>query len=183
MREHGLSTEAIDLTRRRVLVVAPESELRTEVEKILATESRLTVSTVGFGSDALILCTREVPHVLLLMGDLPDLQCSQVIKSLRRREEYAGIKMLCLARSGERGGCEGCEADAFLDGTSLEPASFMETIYRLCGLRRGGPEEEHPVEHRRRRPRYLVNLPARIGVVPKRGSSQVSLGSRHGSQR
>jgi hypothetical protein len=118
----------------------------------------------SFGSDTLILCSRESPHLLILSDDLPDISCADVINSLRRRAEYKGLRILCCARSASREDCLQWGADHFLSVEGMEPRNIQREVYRLLGIAKEEPTEETGVEHKRRWPRIPVKIPARIGL-------------------
>ncbi len=69
------------------------------IQKALATDQRLRVEAVNFGSDVLLQQAKEKPDLLIIDDDLTDIPGSEVIKSLRRTELPGGSKILCGMKS------------------------------------------------------------------------------------
>jgi CheY-like chemotaxis protein len=168
MKQHNLPLDASIIGKKKILIGSSDEKFISFIQKALATDQRLRVEAVNFGSDVLLQQAKERPDLLIIDDDLTDIPGSEVIKSLRRTELPGGSKILCGMKSQKiKPGVETGADDSFAkDGT--ERLELLEKIYRLLDIPQELPKETASFQHLRRWPRLTINLPAEIGVYAQR---------------
>jgi len=166
VRERGLPVDLYLLTQKAVILAAAGDALAPTVARIAAADRRIALETVRSGSQALILCARRVPDLLIVEEGLPDVDCDQVIRALKEQPETSGVTILC-ALAKPRRAQPAWGADAYAAPSAADDA-LRSDIVRLLDL----PSEEEPPprfgEYQRRWSRVEVNLPARVAVFRRR---------------
>lgn len=168
MEQYQLHSPAVE--KKRILLGTGDEQLASRVQKIFAEDERVRLRKVGFGGDILLEVPREHPDLVIIDEGLPDIAPTEVLKALRRAGEREGGKILYLARSAKAKPPLNIGADEVLSGEDLERETLAGKLYALLRL----SEKVLPVqsfEHRRRWPRFMIHLPARISVY-RRSSPQ-----------
>jgi two-component system phosphate regulon response regulator PhoB len=122
-----------------ILIIEDEKDLQKVLEYNLR-QAGHQVWTASRGRDGLRLAKQHQPDVILLDLMLPDIQGTEVCRTLRSAPETAGIRVIMLTARGE-------EIDRVLgfelgaDDYVVKPFSVRELLLRIQSvLRRGGQE-------------------------------------------
>jgi CheY-like chemotaxis protein len=167
MRQHDLPIDRLESDRRRILLASPDENLLL-LEGIFSGDTRVEIKRITFGGDVLILCSKERPDLLILDENLPDLSCGEVVKSLRRAEETKDLPILCHSKTPDDRRCTECGADGSLLRGTVDRGHLGRRLYSVLALSEEVPREQESYEHRRRRPRVNLHLPAKIKIYPLR---------------
>jgi hypothetical protein len=182
MRTRGLPTDKLSKGLKRIVLAAGNRSFCSAVMDICSRDARLGLRSVSQGSDALAVCSRECPDLFLVGNDLPDIACSDVVKSLRRQANLKGMKILCYAPQKDASTCLEPYADVCVDDASIEsPKALMTQIYGLLSLS-PGTEPKGETVHRRRWHRTTVDIPVQVDVY-RRGSQRAKWPSGTGILR
>jgi two-component system phosphate regulon response regulator PhoB len=117
-----------------VLVVEDDASIATLLRYNLE-KAGFVVSTAENGDEALILVDENKPDIVLLDWMLPGLSGIAICKSMRRKEETAGIPIIMLsARGDEADKVDGLEAG--VDDYLVKPFSSKELMARINAVMR-----------------------------------------------
>lgn len=168
MRQYDLPLDAAIIGKKRVLVGSSDERFISFVQKSLASDQRLHLETVHFGSDVLLQQAKEKPDLLIIDDELPDIPGADVIKSLRRTEPAAASKILFGMKGQKIKQGVDLEADEAFSKDGPERIEFTQKVYRLLDIPEELPKETTTFQHIRRWPRLAVNLPVEVGVYSMR---------------
>ena len=117
---------------RRILVVEDDPDLRELLSYELAREG-FAVDATELGADALRICQRGAPDLVLLDLMLPDYSGVEICQALRRSPETQDVPIVFLTACGsESERIRGLEVGA--DDYISKPFSMRELILRLHAL-------------------------------------------------
>ncbi len=120
----------------KVLVVEDEPRMQALLERGMS-EAGYSVRAVGDGHDAVVLTGVEAFDVIVLDVMLPGLDGFEVVRLLRKREDWTPVLMLT-ARDAVADRVAGLDGGA--DDYLVKPFAFSELLGRLRALlRRGAP--------------------------------------------
>ena len=113
----------------KILVVDDEEDYRTILVRALS-KAGWEVLSAGNGEDALLAVEEERPDLVVLDGNLPDLDGFEVCRRIRRKDrEPRVIIILCTVRSSLTPVAEGLKAGA--DDYVVKPFSVEDLIGRV----------------------------------------------------
>lgn len=161
--QYNLSFESLAIEKRKILIGTPDEELFSRLQNIFADTTGIQLERVEFGCDVLIRCSKDHPDLLIMDEEFPDIATSEVIKSLRRREEHKDLKILCCAKTEDTTKCLEWGVDAALARGALEEELYKK-VQQFLNIPEERPSEAQLHEHQRRWLRVPVRLPAKIGV-------------------
>ncbi len=164
MKQYNISTEPLTMGKKRVILGTSDEHFLSFIQKVFLGDQRLLIESMPFGGDVLVRCSKEQPDLLILDEELPDISCSEIIKSIRRMEEQKDLKILCGLRTENTTAFLQLGANEALVKENLDDALLAQKVYSLLDLPEEVPREGDLFEHQRRWPRISINLPAQIGV-------------------
>ena len=164
MNQYNLSTDILAMEKKKVLLGSSDERLLALAQKVFSADERVEVESVRFGGDVLVSCSKERPELLVIDEDLSDIPVVEVIRSLRRREELGGLRIVCLAKNRNVRRCLEWGADEAFAREELEREELKGRLYGILGLPEVREEGPSVFEHQRRWPRMGVRVPAKIGV-------------------
>jgi two-component system phosphate regulon response regulator PhoB len=117
---------------RHILLVEDDPDLRELLEYELAQEG-FGVDATGFGAEALRLCQRQTPDLVLLDLMLPDYSGIEICLALRRSPETAEVPVIFLTACGaDADRIHGLEVGA--DDYLTKPFQLRELVLRMQAL-------------------------------------------------
>ena len=128
---------------RRILIVEDDPDLRELLAYELAQEG-FGVDATGFGAEALRLCQRRTPDLVLLDLMLPDYSGLEICRALRRAPETEDVPIVFLTACGaDADRIQGLEVGA--DDYMAKPFQMRELTLRIQALlRRTDPRAAAP---------------------------------------
>jgi hypothetical protein len=123
------------------------------------------VREVETGADALLTCAMEKTDLLVVGDPMPDIDAGEMIRSLRRRPEHHALKVLCCARDASRERASAIGADEVVTAEQWAARDLLRgKIFAMLDLPAEVEDDEAAFAHRRRWPRYGVNLKASVTI-------------------
>jgi DNA-binding response OmpR family regulator len=117
---------------RRILIVEDDPDLR-ELLGYELTHEGFAIDATAFGAEALRLCQRETPDLVLLDLMLPDYSGIEICRALRRAPETSDTPIIFLtARRADADRIHGLEVGA--DDYLSKPFQMRELVLRIRGL-------------------------------------------------
>lgn len=164
LQQHDLPVDDTLSARKVILLATGEDNLFACVDGIAAADERLRLLTADLGTDALISCSSDAPDLLILGDGLPDIAPQNIIKSLRRREQHETLRILCCLGTAAPEQSLEWGSDAALTHQEWRNSSLLRA--RMLALLGIGSHEVEITEykHRRKWPRFPVDMPARAGL-------------------
>ena len=178
IKKHNLSVDIPGNEERHIILSTSDLAVAATIKKMAAADSRLHLSVTVQGSDALIACSKKVPHLLIIDDNLPDIRGSHVVRSLKKCEPMKRLKVLCCGKGADAAEAAKWGADATVntdDGQVQE--SMLSAIYRLLSLPAEQPRDKAGHEHVRQWPRFPTNLAARLALFPKSRPRELKWGT------
>ena len=102
MRENNIPTDALEGTRRRVLIVDDDPSIVDLLLEMLRRDTRFEVETATTGYDAGLMTERFRPHLIVLDYMLPDLNGDVVCERIRSNPNLKETKILFVSGVVER---------------------------------------------------------------------------------
>lgn len=97
MRENDIPTEQLEGSRKRLLIVDDDDQIRELFVDMLADDDRFTIKTASTGYDAGILTEQFKPDLMILDYMLPDINGNVVCKTVRENPNVAGMKIIIVS--------------------------------------------------------------------------------------
>ena len=136
MRENGIPTDALEGSRRRLLIVDDDPQIVDLLQEMLKRDARFEIESASNGYDAGLLTERFRPHLIVLDYMLPDLNGDIVCQRIRENPDLKDTKILFVSGVIERD-----RIDQLLraggDGFLKKPftvGSLLDEIARLLEL-------------------------------------------------
>lgn len=102
MRENNIPTDALEGSRRRVLIVDDDPQIVDLLQEMLRRDTRFEIETASNGYDAGLLTERFRPHLIVLDYMLPDLNGDVVCERVRENPNTQDTKILFVSGVIER---------------------------------------------------------------------------------
>ena len=102
MRENGIPTDALEGSRRRLLIVDDDPQIVELLEEMLRRDSRFELESASNGYDAGLLTERFRPHLIVLDYMLPDINGDVVCERIRDNPDLKDTKILFVSGVIER---------------------------------------------------------------------------------
>ncbi len=97
MKSNDIPTDALESTKRRVLVVDDDEQIIELFLDVLSRDDRFEVKSARTGYDAGVLTEQFRPHLVLLDYMLPDINGNLVCDRIRSNPELAGTKIIVIS--------------------------------------------------------------------------------------
>ncbi len=97
MKANDIPTDALESTKRRVLVVDDDEQIIELFLDVLSRDDRFEVKSARTGYDAGMLTEQFRPHLVLLDYMLPDVNGNLVCDRIRSNPELAGTKIIVIS--------------------------------------------------------------------------------------
>lgn len=102
MRENGIPTDALEGSRRRLLIVDDDPQIVDLLQEMLRRDTRFELESASNGYDAGLLTERFRPHLIVLDYMLPDLNGDVVCERIRENPDLKDTKILFVSGVIER---------------------------------------------------------------------------------
>jgi len=172
INEHDLPVDSSALTTRSVLMAVSDTAVSAAIHDVCAADPRIDLLSVELGSDALILCAKNGPDLLIIGERFPDIAAIDVVKSLRKRADRQDLKVLCCVPTGRADEFLSCGGDVVVTPDEANSDHMKACACGLLGIPTSPPTEDAPTEHERRWTRFHAKLPAEIAVYRTRRPEQ-----------
>lgn len=136
MRDNNIPTDALEGSRRRILVVDDDAQIVDLLHEMLKRDSRFEIQSASNGYDAGLLTERFRPHLIVLDYMLPDLNGDVVCERIRENEDLRETKILFVSGVVERDRIDAllrAGADGFLK-KPFTVGTLLDEISRLLNL-------------------------------------------------
>ena len=136
MSDNGMSTDALEGSTRRVLVVDDDPAIVAIIKDLLDMDGRFEVRTAETGYDAGMLTERFRPHLVILDYMLPDINGTLVCQRIRASPDLNDVRVLCVSgvvRHAEVQELLRSGADGFVR-KPFDITEFMDRVVSLSGL-------------------------------------------------
>ncbi|HAI14824.1 MAG TPA: regulator [Phycisphaerales bacterium] len=133
MRENEIPTEQLEGSRKRLLIVDDDEQIRELFVDMLCDDERFTIKTASTGYDAGILTEQFKPDLMILDYMLPDINGNVVCKTVRDNPNVAGMKIIIVSGVADQREVQqlmSAGADAFVK----KPFSIDELLSRIGEL-------------------------------------------------
>lgn len=137
MRENNIPTDALEGSRRRVLIVDDDPQIVELLQEMLRRDTRFELETASNGYDAGILTERFRPHLIVLDYMLPDINGDVVCERVRENPNTQDTKILFVSGVIERDRIDRllrAGGNAFLK-KPFTVGALLDEITRLLELR------------------------------------------------
>lgn len=97
MRENGIPADALEGSKRRVLVVDDDEQIVELFVDVLEHDGRFEVRTASTGYDAGVLTSEFKPELMILDFMLPDINGNVVCQTVRQNSEVRDMKIIIVS--------------------------------------------------------------------------------------
>ena len=133
MRTNDIPTDALESTRKRILVVDDDDQIVELFVDVLGRDDRFEVKTAQTGYDAGLLTEQFKPHLILLDYMLPDINGNLVCDRIRANPDFLRTKIIIVSGVVKRE-----EIDELLqsgaDDFVKKPFNISELVDRMATL-------------------------------------------------
>jgi len=146
-----------------IILATPDKKLLSWIRGIFSDDERIVIESTEYGCDALVLCSRKSPDLLIVDEEIPDISGEKVIDCVKRMEELKNIKVLCCLKSRENGMYPDWGADDYFTKYVLEKVYLLRKVNTMLYTTESGIKEHGPYRERRW-PRTKLNIAAKIEI-------------------
>ena len=133
MKANDIPTDALESTRKRILVVDDDEQIVELFLDVLGRDDRFDVKSAGTGYDAGMLTEQFKPHLILLDYMLPDINGNIVCDRVRANPDLVGTKIIIVSGVVKRD-----EIEELLKGGAddfvKKPFNINELVDRMAEL-------------------------------------------------
>jgi two-component system OmpR family response regulator len=133
MKTNDIPTDALESTRKRILVVDDDEQIVELFLDVLGRDDRFDVKSAGTGYDAGMLTEQFKPHLILLDYMLPDINGNIVCDRVRANPDLVGTKIIIVSGVVKRD-----EIEELLKGGAddfvKKPFNINELVDRMAEL-------------------------------------------------
>ena len=163
MRQYNIPFNGLDKTAiKHILVSSDDEKMQYLTQETFAGDNRIKVITVSSGYDALIACSKTPPDLFVIDNELSDISCGEAIKSLKRQDENAEMKILCCLKTHDEDVELKIGADDYVEKDTIISEIFAEKALNLLNIASESPAQNERFDHKRHWPRIPVNLTANL---------------------
>ena len=142
--------------RWEILLGSSDENLCKAIERLYCDDDRVDVTVVKSGCDTLVVCSQNFPHLIIVDEDIPDIPCSEVIKCIKRRDEFRDILVLCAVKSEYENDSVNQDADDFFLKADIDDTYLSRKINTHLFA------SDHVTPQKRRWSRKDVNFYAKL---------------------
>jgi len=180
-RTHDVDLRLPESTPRRIVLATGQSEVRQQFLEAFSDDRRFELCCCSSGARALVACVQQAADLLVIGGELADINPANLIESLEHTQHAVTMRILILAHDGESIAPEAAEKVGKLPLDLLASASRLRAaICETLGML--SDEVEQPREaktHVRHWERIAVSVPCDLLVYPNSAPDR----SRKGTAR
>ncbi|MEY4176840.1 MAG: hypothetical protein RLY70_414 [Planctomycetota bacterium] len=133
MRDNGIPTDALESSRRRILLVDDDQELVDLLRDAFERDGRFEVHTANNGFDAGMKVKELRPDLVVLDVMLPDINGKEVCQRVRSDESLDSVKIICISGMVEQDKVEELRAAGANDFLQ-KPFAVERLLDQVCGL-------------------------------------------------
>lgn len=136
MRENQIPTDALESSKRRILVVDDDEQIVSLFLDILGRDDRLEVKAASSGYAAGLMTEQFKPHLMLLDYMLPDVNGNVVCRTVRQNPDLAGMRIIIVSGVVNQSEIESLLAEGADDFVKkpFNIEKLLERIYSLLDL-------------------------------------------------
>jgi len=97
MKDNGIPTDALESSKRKVLIVDDDEELVELLVDVFARDGRFEIKTANNGFDAGMLVKESRPDLVVLDVMLPDINGKEVCQRVRSDSALERVKIICIS--------------------------------------------------------------------------------------
>jgi two-component system, OmpR family, response regulator len=97
MKDNGIPTDALESSKRKVLIVDDDEELVELLSDVFAKDGRFEIRTANNGFAAGMLVKEFRPELVVLDVMLPDINGKEVCQRVRSDESLESVKIICIS--------------------------------------------------------------------------------------
>jgi excisionase family DNA binding protein len=133
MKANDIPTDALESTKKRILVVDDDPEIVGLFVDVLGRDGRLELKTAATGYDAGLMTEKFRPHLILLDYMLPDINGNLVCQRIKSNSELDGVKVLIVSGVVKQDEIDALTANG-ADGFVKKPFNLDELMKRMSEL-------------------------------------------------
>jgi DNA-binding response OmpR family regulator len=133
MRDNGIPTDALESSRRRILLVDDDQELVDLLRDTFERDGRFEVHTANNGFDAGMKVKELRPDLVVLDVMLPDINGKEVCQRVRSDESLDSVKIICISGMVEQDKVEELRAAGANDFLQ-KPFAVERLLDQVCVL-------------------------------------------------
>jgi excisionase family DNA binding protein len=97
MRDNGIPTDALESSKRKILIVDDDEELVELLTDVFERDARFDIKTANNGFDAGMLVKEFRPDLVVLDVMLPDINGKEVCQRVRSDDSLESVKIICIS--------------------------------------------------------------------------------------
>lgn len=133
MRDNGIPTDALESSKRKVLIVDDDQELVDLIRDAFERDGRFDIRLANNGFDAGMLVKEFRPDLVVLDVMLPDINGREVCQRVRCDETLDSVKIICISGMVEQDKIADLRA-AGADDFMQKPFAIDRLMERACDL-------------------------------------------------
>jgi len=133
MRDNGIPTDALESSKRKVLIVDDDQELVELMRDAFERDGRFDIRLANNGFDAGMLVKEFRPDLVVLDVMLPDINGREVCQRVRCDETLDSVKIICISGMVEQDKVADLRA-AGADDFMQKPFTIDRLMERACDL-------------------------------------------------
>jgi hypothetical protein len=148
---------------KRIVLRSIASDLIDMANDMATSDARLEMEIVARGWEALIICIKKIPS-LVILDDVPsDISCPELIAAIRKEADGHSLPILCCLRDSDPQQAVAWGADMVMTLAEVQAGLLHERVLDLLHLAGESADAgSSPVPHHRRWPRFTVNVPGTL---------------------
>lgn len=161
MRQYNIPLNGLEKTAQKNLLVSSNDEqLQSHINDAFSGDNRIKISAVASGYDALIMCSKTPPDLFIIDDELSDISSAEAVKSLKRQDENADMKILCCLETQDNEKIMEIDADDYFAKDTMETVTLTKKVTNLLNISSETQPSSERFDHKRSWPRIKVDMPA-----------------------
>jgi CheY-like chemotaxis protein len=163
LAKHAFASEPDAQPVKLVVLRSVAPDLMMAARDIVSADARLEMEIVARGWEALILCIKKTPHLVVLDCGDSDISCPDLIAAIRKEADGHSLPILCCARDTAPQVAVTWGADLVVTPQDVQAGLLRARMMELLRLPdQSDTAQAPPMQHRRRWPRVSIDLPGTI---------------------